>query len=88
MIDFSKAFDTLNHDMLLAKLHYFGFSNNAIPFLKSYISDRFHYVAVTQVSGVFKSDYVSIKVCPARLYFKLFAVFPLCRRYEKYYFFF
>ena len=37
-MDLSEAFDTLNHELLLAKLNAYGFSNNAI---KSYLSNRY-----------------------------------------------
>lgn len=41
LIDFSKAFDTVNHDLLIMKLEkYFGFSRYASNLLKSYLSDR------------------------------------------------
>lgn len=40
MIDFSKAFDTLDHSMLLAKLHYLGFSEFAIDLMRSYLNGR------------------------------------------------
>lgn len=38
--DFSKAFDKVNHDILLYKLSYMGFSNKAIRWLNSYLSNR------------------------------------------------
>ena len=39
-MDLSKAFDTLNHDLLLAKLKTYGFSAIAIAYIKSYLSNR------------------------------------------------
>ena len=36
----SKAFDTLNHDLLIAKLHAYGFQNDALQLLHSYLSKR------------------------------------------------
>ena len=36
----SKAFDTINHDLLVAKLHAYGFDKNSINIIKSYINYR------------------------------------------------
>ena len=38
-IHLSKAFDTLNHDLLLPKLNAYGFSYYAIKFIQSYFSE-------------------------------------------------
>ena len=40
LMDLSKAFDTLNHDLLLAKLHAYGFDKNALSLIKSYLTNR------------------------------------------------
>ena len=37
-MDLSKVFDTLNHNLLLAKLDACGFSFNTIKFVQSYLS--------------------------------------------------
>ena len=37
----SKAFDTINHSLLLAKLKAYGFSDKALSLLQSYICSRF-----------------------------------------------
>lgn len=39
-LDFSKAFDMLNHKILHSILHYIGFSDNATNFIRSFLSDR------------------------------------------------
>ena len=36
----SKAFDTLNHDLLISKLHAYGFENGALRLIRSYLSNR------------------------------------------------
>ena len=40
LMDLSKAFDTLDHDLLIAKLYAYGFGKNALKLIKSYLSDR------------------------------------------------
>ena len=42
----SKAFDTVNHNLLLAKLNAYGFSFNAIKFIQSYLLERFQRVNI------------------------------------------
>ena len=39
-MDLSKAFDTLNHNLLIAKLGAYGFERDSLSFMKSYLKDR------------------------------------------------
>ena len=39
-MDFSKAFDTLNHEFLIAKLHAYGFNRNLLKLINDYLSSR------------------------------------------------
>ena len=36
-VDLSKAFDCLNHDILLSKLRFYGLSDDALSLLKNYL---------------------------------------------------
>ena len=38
--DLSKAFDCINHELLIAKLHAYGFDNDALKFIYSYLKGR------------------------------------------------
>ena len=40
LMDLSKAFDTLNHELLIAKLHAYGFDKNALELVHSYLTNR------------------------------------------------
>ena len=55
-IDLCKAFDCLDHAILISKLKYYGLNDNAIKLLKKYLSDRDQYVQL----GNFKSQYHNI----------------------------
>ena len=39
-MDLPKAFDTLDHSLLLAKLSAYGFDNNSLSFVRSYLTNR------------------------------------------------
>ena len=41
LTDLSKAFDCLNHELLIAKLDAYGFSNSALTLVYSYLNNRF-----------------------------------------------
>ena len=53
-IDLSKAFDTLNFDILLYKLQYYGIRVIALKLLKSYISNRKQYIKYNVNESGFK----------------------------------
>ena len=39
-MDLSKTFDTINHELLIAKLYAYGFSKDLLKLINSYMSDR------------------------------------------------
>ena len=40
LMDLSKALDTINYDLLIAKLHAYGFGKNALDLVYSYLNNR------------------------------------------------
>ena len=40
LLDLSKPFDAINHDLLVAKLYAYGFNKNALRLVESYLFDR------------------------------------------------
>ena len=60
LIDLSKAFDTLNHDILLSKLRYYGVSGVELRLLSNYLSDRVQYVEYLGVISQSRSIRVGV----------------------------
>ena len=46
-LDLKKAFDTINHSILLTKLEHYGIKGNANYWLRSFLIDRKQYTSVT-----------------------------------------
>ena len=57
LIDFSKAFDMVNHDILLHKLEHYGIRGIVNKWFRSYLADREQYVSV----GGHNSDKCKLK---------------------------
>ena len=52
-LDLSKAFDTVNHDLLLAKLKAYGSSPNVLKLMHSYLNNKKQQV---QIDNKFSSE--------------------------------
>ena len=53
-MDLSKAFDTLNHNLLIARLGPYGFETDALRYLKSYLTNRKQRVRVSKTFSEWK----------------------------------
>ena len=51
LLDLSKAFDTLNHNILLHKLKYYGISKNSTGLITNYLEKRAQYVNFNDVTS-------------------------------------
>ena len=46
LMDLSKAFDTINYELLIANLHAYGFTRESPLIILSYLSDRWQHVKI------------------------------------------
>ena len=58
LMDLSKAFDTINHELLIAKIYAYGFSKDALKLINCYMSDRWQR---TKIDKYFSSSSLFIK---------------------------
>ena len=49
LIDLQKAFDTIDHEILLHKMSFFGFSDRVVNWFKCYLSYRTFQVKINEV---------------------------------------
>lgn len=57
-LDLSKAFDTIDHNILLNKLKYYGLRGSTLQLLKSYLQNRKQYIEIEDI----KSDILSVTI--------------------------
>ena len=56
-IDFRKAFDVIDHELLLKKLSIYGVCPSAVAWFKSYLSERKQFITLGKV----KSEQLTVK---------------------------
>ena len=50
-LDFAKAFDTVNHDILLSKLNHYGIRGTVLQWFQSYLSSRKQTVRISETNS-------------------------------------
>ena len=55
-LDLSKAFDTINYEILICKLQFYGFDASSLNLIKNYLDNRKHYMQIEES----KSDVLPI----------------------------
>jgi len=50
-LDFSKAFDTLDHKILLTKMEHYGIKGPVLQLFQSYLSNRHQYISLDGASS-------------------------------------
>ncbi len=68
-LDFPKAFDTINHNIMLTKLNYYGIRGIPLEWIKSYLE---HKKQVVLCKG-------NNMQCTTRVYIRFFIIFNLYR---------
>ena len=59
--DLSKAFDTLNHDLLISKLQAYGFSGVSLYYIQSYLRNRLQRANVNSDFSLWKGIFARVQ---------------------------
>ena len=86
-VDLKKAFDTINHNILIHKVSYYGIRGLALNWISRYLKNRSQYVSYNSVN----SDFITIynmwysSGFHFGTIFCLFSMLMICVMYQMYY---
>ena len=64
LLDFSSAFDTIDHTILVHRLHTdFGFTDTVLQWFSSYLTDRTHYISLSNHSSAIAPVHSGVPHC-------------------------
>ena len=76
-IDLKKAFDTIDHKLLLTKLEHYGIWGVAYDWIKNYLCERKQYVSVNICNSEAMNG--NCMWCAARVYFRAYTFYTACK---------
>ena len=62
-MDLSKAFDTIHHDLMIAKLGAYGFSQDVLQYMRSYLTNRQQRVPVNNYFSTWENIIAGVPQC-------------------------
>ena len=60
IMDLSEAFDSINYELLIAKLHAYGFTKPTLKLVHSYLTNRWHRTNINTTLSTWKELYTGV----------------------------